>query len=57
VVVVSLVIQVMLVVAVAAADWRLNEGKPLWTSFSMYAACAHCDPYGASLGVEEGQGC
>jgi len=40
VVALSLLIQVILVVAAAAADWRINDGKPLWASFSMYVACA-----------------
>ena len=40
VVALSLLIQVILVLAAAAADWRINDGKPMWASFSMYVAIA-----------------
>lgn len=40
VVALSLVVQIILVVAAAAVDWRVNNGTPLYTPFSMYMACA-----------------
>jgi hypothetical protein len=57
VVALSLLIQVILVVAAAAADWRINDGKPLWASFSMYVALRPPgNPHGTPPGVGQGQG-